>query len=570
MTSFQSIGVQKNIILGLEKLGFSEPTPVQAGVIPRMLQRDGDMIGLAQTGTGKTAAFGIPLLQLTDPRRRETQALVLCPTRELCIQVAGDMQTYGEYLPEIKITAVYGGANIERQIQTVARGAHIIVATPGRLNDLLRRGKVDLSRISSLVLDEADEMLQMGFLEELDSILARTPEEKNTLLFSATMSKAVSLVAGNYMKNPEEITIGRRNGGTENVQHIYYMAKARDRYPALKRIVDFNSEMYAIVFCRTRQETNDIAENLIQDGYRADALHGDLSQAQRDQVMRKFHSKSIRILVATDVAARGLDVTDLSHVINYNLPDDVANYTHRSGRTGRAGKKGVSIAIIHSRETFRIREIEKRIGRQFEVGRIPTGEEICRKQLQKVVGGILEHSVPSHQLPAYVKEVESSLMSLSHEDLIRRIVSMELERLLGYYSQAPDLNLSGPEERKGKAGKSAFEKRNDQGGFARFSLNVGKKDGLLPQRILGEINDAQEGDRRIRVGRIEIMKSSATLEADSRYIPQVLAAFQHLMINGKPVTIKVSKQQGPWKKDDRFEGRRKFKKNGAGKQARFR
>lgn len=557
MTSFENIGVQENIILGLTKLGFEAPTPVQASVIPRMLQKHGDMISLAQTGTGKTAAFGIPLLQLTDTRSKETQSLVLCPTRELCIQVAKDMQAYAEYMPAVKIIAVYGGTSIDQQIQTIKRGVHVIVATPGRLNDLLRRGKVNLTNISSLVLDEADEMLQMGFIDELDAILAQTPASKNTLLFSATMSKAVSLIAGNYMKNPEEVTIGERNSGTENVHHQYYMAKAKDRYPVLKRIVDFNPDMYAIVFCRTRQETKDIADNLIQDGYAADALHGDLSQGQRDHVMKKFRNKSMQILVATDVAARGLDVNDLTHVINYNLPDDTANYTHRSGRTGRAGKKGVSVAIIHSRETFKIKDIERRLSRKFECGRIPTGNEICKKQLLGLAENILQHDVDQHNIHSFFGEMEQKLASLDREELIKRLLSMELNRLLEYYQHAPDLNVAEEKQRKTKSSVSGKRFENDS--FACFTLNVGKKDGLLPQRILGKINDVP-GAQRIRVGKIEILKNTATLEADSKYITQVLNAFQHLMINGKPVSIKVAEKHPGDKFFDRGNKRKSSKR----------
>ncbi len=542
MTSFEEIGVQENVILGLEKLGFETPTPVQESVIPRMLEKRGDMISLAQTGTGKTAAFGIPLIQLLNTQSKETQALVLCPTRELCIQVAKDVQAYAKYIPAVRVEAVYGGTSIEQQIRALKRGVHIVVATPGRLNDLLRRRKVDLSNIFSAVLDEADEMLQMGFLDDLNAILSQTPKEKSTLLFSATMSKPVALIARKYMKDPEEITIGQRNRGTENVQHQYCMAKVRDRYPALKRIVDFNSDIYGIIFCRTRQETKDIADKLIQDGYAADALHGDLSQAQRDQVMKRFRKKSLQILVATDVAARGLDVNDLTHVINYNLPDDAANYTHRSGRTGRAGKQGISMAIIQPRETFKIKDIERRLGRKFECIQIPSGDEICQKQLFGLAENISAHQVDYAKINPFFEEIEQKFASLDRDDLIKRLLSLELNRLLEYYQYAPDLNTTAEKSRKTQ--KTIPGKRISNQKFTRFFLNVGKNDGIIPQRLLGELNDVP-GTPRIRVGRIEIMKSSATLEADSRYVPQVLNAFQHLMINGKPVSIKVAagKQQ---------------------------
>ncbi|MFC1524600.1 DEAD/DEAH box helicase, partial [Thermodesulfobacteriota bacterium] len=381
MTSFEELGIQSDILQGLGALGFECPTPIQEQVISCLLKKTVDLVGRAQTGTGKTAAFGIPILQQTDASSSRTQSLILCPTRELCVQVTKDLMALAKFMPSINVLAVYGGASIDQQINSLRRGAQIVVATPGRLHDLIRRGKIDISAIRLLVLDEADEMLQMGFQDELNAILAETPSTKNTLLFSATMSRAVAAIAGNYMQNPVEITIGRGNEGAEKIDHIYYMVQARDRYPALKRVMDINPDIYAIVFCRTRLECKDVADKLIQDGYSADALHGDLSQAQRDQVMNKFRRKNLQVLVATDVAARGLDVNDLSHVINYNLPDESANYTHRSGRTGRAGKTGTSIAIINLREKFKIRDIEKRIHKKFRQERVPSGSEICEKQM---------------------------------------------------------------------------------------------------------------------------------------------------------------------------------------------
>jgi len=385
MNTFADIGINNDLLKGLSSLGFQEPTPVQAQVIPLMLERQVDLVGLAQTGTGKTAAFGLPLIQMTNTQSRQTQGLVLCPTRELCVQVAKDLEAYSRHVEGLRILAIYGGASIEQQIKVLRKGVQIIVATPGRLCDLINRRKVDISGVRYVVIDEADEMLQMGFQDELNAILAKTPSEKNTLLFSATMSREVAAIAKKYMSDPVEVTIGKPNAGAENVRHEYYMVQAKHRYLALKRIVDNCPNNYSIIFCRTRQETQEVANKLIQDGYNADALHGDLSQPQRDQVMRKFRCKNLQLLVATDVAARGLDVNDLTHVINYNLPDDIVYYTHRSGRTGRAGRTGTSVAIVHMKERFKIGQIEKKIKKKFKQCRIPSGEEICKKQLVSLV-----------------------------------------------------------------------------------------------------------------------------------------------------------------------------------------
>lgn len=560
MTQFIDIGVRDDILRGLDALGFESPTPVQEQVIPLMLKKQVDLVSLAQTGTGKTAAFGVPLVQLTDARSKETQALVLCPTRELCIQVTRDVAALAKYVAGIKILAVYGGASIDKQINALRKGVQIIVATPGRLNDLIRRQKVDISSIRSVVLDEADEMLQMGFQDELNGILAQTPENKNTLLFSATMSKEVTAIASKYMSDPLEITIGQRNAGAENVQHLYYMVQARDRYQALKRIADINPDIYSIIFCRTRQETKEVADKLIEDGYNADALHGELSQAQRDQVMNKFRRKNLQMLVATDVAARGLDVNNLTHVINYNLPDDISNYTHRSGRTGRAGKTGVSIAIIHMRELYRIREIEKKLKRKFEKGRIPSGHEICEKQLLSLINTMKQVDIEHEQIDPFLPAIIETLASLDREELIKRFVSVEFKRFLEYYRNAPDLNVSEGKKRgefkRGKEGKTGRQFQQQK--FTRFFLNVGKKDGVYPQRLIGEINEAN-GSSRIKIGKIEILNDSAFLEADSKYIPQIMGAFQHLMINGKPVSIEVARRRAKQGGDRRRKGQRSSK-----------
>jgi ATP-dependent RNA helicase DeaD len=542
MLKFEELGIQAGIINGLQALNFASPTPVQEEVIPIMLENQSDMICLAQTGTGKTASFGIPLIQLTDTRTAKTQALVLCPTRELCVQVARDIASYARYVPSFKILAVYGGASIEQQIRILRQGAHLIVATPGRLHDLIRRKEVDISAIRSVILDEADEMLQMGFKDELNLILAQTPARKKTYLFSATMPEAVSTIARNYMTAPLEITVGEKNAGTDTVQHIYFAIQAKDRYSALKRIVDHHPEIYSIIFCRTRQETKDVAEKLMQDGYGADALHAELSQGQRDQVMGRFRSRSLQLLVATDVAARGLDVNDLTHVINYNLPDDAASYTHRSGRTGRAGKNGVSIALIQSREIHRIKEIERRLNRKFTQGKIPTGEEICRKKLVSLVDSIRQLEPDHRQIAPVLPELVKALADLDREELISRFIALQFNSVLEYYRKAPDLNIINERGLKSEKNSRA-EKPSSSHKFTKFYLNVGKKDGIFPQHLIGEINDLA-GLPRIRLGKIEIMKNTVLFEADSRFTPQVLDVFQHLVINGKTVSIKVVDDAG--------------------------
>lgn len=546
MKTFQETGVNQEILKGVSALGFQKTTPVQAQVIPLMLQQQVDLICLAQTGTGKTAAFGLPLLQLIKTKKTTTQGLILCPTRELCMQVARDLQNFSRFINKLNILAIYGGASIEEQIRVLRKGVHIIVATPGRLNDLINRGKVNISEVRYVVFDEADEMLQMGFQDELNAILAQTPTEKYTLLFSATMSQEVRTIASRYMTNPVELTIGQRNAGAEHVNHEYYLVQNKNRYLALKRIVDNAPDNYSIIFCRTRRETNEVANSLIQDGYNADALHGDLSQAQRDQVMKKFRSKHLQLLVATDVAARGLDVNDLTHVINYNLPDDVAGYTHRSGRTGRAGRTGTSIALVDATMRYKIRQIEKKINKRFRQCRIPTGEEVCQQQLSKLIEGISNTEVNYEQLnPLYV-DISKKLEHLDREELIKKFVSHEFNRFLDYYKYAPDLNISGKTSKK-KAQKTRLPggpsgKPGSRKNFTQFALNVGKRDGLMPQRVLGTINDAT-GNGQIQIGKIDIMRNRALLEADSRFTPQILEAFQNITINGKPVSIEVTKKK---------------------------
>ncbi|RLD83641.1 MAG: ATP-dependent helicase, partial [Bacteroidetes bacterium] len=442
MITFKETELNPEILKALDELGFVNPTPIQEKTIPHLLSSERDLVGFAQTGTGKTAAFGLPIIHQIDTKSKNVQAIILSPTRELCVQIAQDITNYAKYTKGLNVVAVYGGTSIDTQIRSLKKGAQIVVGTPGRTLDLIKRKKLKLSTVEYLVLDEADEMLTMGFKDDLDAILEGTPAEKQTLLFSATMPKEIANIAKKYMKDSVEISAGKKNIGAENVNHIYYMVNARDRYLALKRIADINPKIYGIVFCRTRRETKEVAEKLMGDGYNADALHGDLSQAQRDYVMSRFRTKKLQLLVATDVAARGLDVTDLTHIINYNLPDDLEVYIHRSGRTGRAGKKGISISIIHSRETGKIRMIQKKVGKTFEHIPVPSGKEICGKQLYNLIDKVEKIEVDESQIEQFLPEIYKKLDWLSREELIKHFVSAEFNRFLAYYKNAPDLNVS--------------------------------------------------------------------------------------------------------------------------------
>ena len=445
------MGVSEEIRRAIEELGFEQPMPVQEEVIPYLLGNRNDVIALAQTGTGKTAAFGIPVLQRTDARVRQTQALVLSPTRELCLQIADDLKDFSKYLSGINVVPVYGGTSIENQIRALKHGAQIIVATPGRLIDLMHRGAAKLEAVKNVVLDEADEMLNMGFSESIDEILAGVPKDRNTLLFSATMSKEIEKIARNYLTDPKEIVVGSRNEGAEHVNHVYYMVNAKDKYLAMKRIVDYYPKIFAIIFCRTKRETQEIADKLIHDGYNAESLHGDLSQQQRDLTMQKFRQHLTQLLVATDVAARGLDVDDLTHVINYGLPDDIESYTHRSGRTGRAGKKGTSISIVHTREKSKIRAIEKTIGKEFVQADIPSAEEICKKQLYKVMDQIVKTDVNEEEIAPFMDDINRYFEFIDKEDVIKKIVSLEFGRFLAYYADAPEIEKpSGRGDKRGR------------------------------------------------------------------------------------------------------------------------
>lgn len=545
MTSFNELGLDTDLLKGLDRLGFSTPTPVQEEVIPRLLKLENDLVALSQTGTGKTAAYGLPLIQLLDKARMETQALILCPTRELCVQVTKDLHSFSRYLTKVEIVAVYGGASIVDQSRKLRKGAQIIIATPGRLLAFINQGEIDITTIRAVVLDEADEMLQMGFQEDLNSILAVTPESKRTILFSATMPREIATIAKRYMENPIEVTIGERNQGIENVHHVYYLTAEKNRYQTLKRIADSNPGIYAIIFCRTRQETRDIAEKLIVDGYSADALHGELSQGQRDAVMNKFRRRNLQLLVATDVAARGLDVKDLSHVINYTLPDEAASYTHRSGRTGRAGKEGVSIAIVQPREKYKLKQIERRLKRKFEQGRIPNGQEICQSQILHYLDKLKKREIDATHIEPFLPAILDNLAPLEREELIKRFVLAEFSPILHYYRHAPDLNIKEWETRsrherieRRPTDKRRMPATKGRAQFTCFHLNVGKRDGVNPGRLIGEINDATVGGGRVRVGRIEIMKNYSLFEADSHSEAEVLQAFSNLMINGRRVVAR--------------------------------
>lgn len=518
--TFEELGVREDLLKAIGEMGFENPMPVQEKVIPHLLHEDGDVVALAQTGTGKTAAFGLPVIQRIEIEHRYPQALILSPTRELCLQIGGDLADYSKYVNHLKVLPVYGGSSIESQIRSLRQGVQIIVATPGRLLDLIKRGTVDLTHVHTVILDEADEMLDMGFTDDINSILANVPEERKMLLFSATMPDEIAKIAKNYMHNPVEFVIGTRNEGAENVKHVYYMVNAKDKYLALKRIADSNPNIYGIVFCRTRRETQEISDNLIGDGYNVDALHGDLSQAQRDTVMKKFRERTLQLLVATDVAARGLDVDDLTHVINYGLPDDTATYTHRSGRTGRAGKTGVSVAIIHSREKSKLRDIEKKIGKSFERKNVPSPQKIIEKQLYNLADRIEKVKVNEEEIEKYLPGIVRKLEWLSEHDLLKRVVSLEFNRLIDYYKDAPEVvdyeerkprdRKQGQERAEGGRGRerehrSMKEKdsRTAERGYERVYVNAGKADGFFPARLIEMLN--QNTDGRVDIGRIDLL-----------------------------------------------------------------
>lgn len=534
MLTFEETGLKGELLNALKDLDFVYLTPIQEKIIPALLEKGNDIIGLAQTGTGKTAAFGLPIIQQSDPLSGEVQALVLCPTRELCVQVTGDMKDYSRYLKNFRVVSVYGGASAELQIKSLKKGCQVVVGTPGRVLDMIRRKILNITGISWLVLDEADEMLNMGFKEELDAILESTPKLKQTLLFSATMPDAIRKIAEKYMNQPVEITAGKKNIGAENIKHEAYFVHAKDRYEALKRIADMNPNIYGIVFCRTRTETKAIAEKLIADGYNADALHGDLSQPQRDSVMNRFRTKFLQLLVATDVAARGLDVTDLTHVINFNLPDEMDIYIHRSGRTGRAGKKGISVSICHSRESGKIIDLEKLTGKKFERKPVPGGKEICEKQLFNLIDKVEKIEVDDHQIDQYLPVIYKKLEWLGREDLIKHFVSVEFNRFLAYYKDAPDLNLLSIDKKKKELHNKGTAKA-----FSRFFISLGSKSNLTVPKLIGLINDYTH-TRNIEIGKIEIMKKFSFFEIDKNFEKDILKAFKNAKYGGSPVAVQLS------------------------------
>lgn len=590
---FEQLGLKPDIQQALDKMGFEEPTPVQEQAIPFLLNENKDLVANAQTGTGKTAAFGLPILEQIDTESNDIQALILSPTRELALQIGKDMETFAKFMPRLKVIPVYGGASIEVQINALKRGGQIVVGTPGRMLDLIKRRRLKVDRIKWLVLDEADEMLSMGFKEELDAILSNTPKEKQTMLFSATLPRGIANIAKNYMGDYKEITVGTRNSGAENVEHVYYQVAARDKYAALKRLADIHPGIYGIVFCRTRMETKDVADKLMADGYNADALHGDLSQDQRDKVMGRFRKKNLQILVATDVAARGLDVDKLSHVINYSLPDDNEIYIHRSGRTGRAGEKGISISLIHSRERGKLRDMERKIGKEFERKQIPSGAEICNVRLFNLVEKVEKIEVNTDQIGQFLPAIYEKLENLSREELIQHFVSYEFNSFLKYYKNAPDLNIKGNDrddgrgrrdgrdrDRRGRdrdrGDRDRGDRRSNRDGrtsdgyqkdsrrnkmdMARFHINIGSKDKLNPGRLMGIINKNPKLSA-VEIGDIEILKKFSFFEVDKAKSNEILEHFNNQDFQGVELKVELTKSKSRGGERQSNSGSDRYKKN---------
>ena len=534
---FQDFNLNPAILRAIDELGFKEPMPIQAEVLPILLSQRTDLVGLAQTGTGKTAAFGLPLLQNIDPSNRNVQALVLCPTRELCMQITKDLLSYAKYIPEIKIVPVYGGASIELQFKALAKKPQIVVATPGRLQDMIRRNRIDFSDVRWMVLDEADEMLDMGFQEDVDAILEYMPEDKNTLLFSATMPAEVEQILNKYMKEPVRISIGQKNSGTANVRHNYYLIKASDRYLALKRLIDYYPSIYGIVFCRTKLETQEVADNLIHDGYNAASLHGDLSQAQRDLVMNHFRQGFTQILVATDVAARGLDVNNLSHIINYNLPDDIDTYVHRSGRTGRADKTGICISLVHQKEKHKIKAIEKQLGRPMERELIPTAQQVCEKQLFRHIDNLEKVDIMRDDIDDYLPVVFKKLSWLTREELITRVVALNFNRFLDYYKDAKDLNIDDSKDSSKKEKKE--KKVHDDSHMVRLFFGMGKRDHIKPNSLIGKINDVT-GTKDIEIGHIDLKENFSFVAVDGAQAQFIVDCFADPTKNRDGIRVEIT------------------------------
>lgn len=556
VNGFEALGVEQRLLDAISELGFVNPMPIQEMVIPHLLEKEGDVIGLAQTGTGKTAAFGLPVIQRIDVDRNVPQALVIAPTRELCLQIAGDLADFSKNIDGLKILPVYGGSSIESQIRSLKNGVQIIVATPGRLIDLIKRGVVKLNDVHTVILDEADEMLNMGFLDDIDEILSHVPENRKMLMFSATMPKEIAAIAKKYMHDPVEFVAGNRNEGSRNVRHIYYLVKAQDKYLALKRVVDNSPNIYGIVFCRTKKETQEIADRLVADGYNADCLHGDLSQAQRDLAMKKFRDHVTQLLIATDVAARGLDVDDLTHVINFGLPDDVAVYTHRSGRTGRANKTGVSVAIIHTREKHKIAQIQKIIGKEFEYRKVPTPAHIIEKQLYNLADRLERVEVNEAEIGQYIQGVKKKLEWLSGEDLLKRVLSLEFNRLLAYYRDMPDIDLNDTKPAKGerkergeRRAKGDKDRRNAEDGYERLMVNIGKGSGFFPGNLMDLVNRNVNGSKP-EIGRIDLMPGYTLFDVRKNDARRVLDALRHAEFFGQKIRAEVAREGADYGSDE--------------------
>ena len=534
---FKLLGISDDVVNAVKDLGFENPTPIQEQAIPVLLEGNNDFVGLAQTGTGKTAAFGLPLIELIDFSSKKPQALILCPTRELCLQIASDIKNYSKNTPGASVVAVYGGANIMQQLREIRNGVQVVVATPGRMLDIIGRKAIDFSSVKYVVLDEADEMLNMGFQEDINDILSTTPDDKKTWLFSATMPPEVRRIAKNYMDNPTELTMGTKNTGNVNIEHEYYVVRARDKYAALKRIVDFNPEIFAVVFCKTKLDTQDVAENLIKDGYNADALHGDLSQQQRDKVMQRFRDRNMQLLIATDVAARGIDVNNVTHVVNYSLPDEIESYTHRSGRTGRAGKTGISICIINSKELGKIRQIERIIGKSFTKAELPTGFDVCEKQLFSLVHKVHNVEVNDSQIDQYIPRIMDEFAELSKEEVIKRFASLEFNRFLEYYKNAPDLNAAATDERGERGERGARGPRNDD--YTRLFINLGSVDEFTRGDLLSFVcNNGKISGKNI--GKIDLKGVYSFFEVENAHVDTLFNNFKDIQFNNRGVRIEKS------------------------------
>lgn len=554
---FSKLGISDDVVNAVKELGFENPTPIQEQSIPVLLEGSNDFVGLAQTGTGKTAAFGLPLLELIDFKSNKPQALILCPTRELCLQITNDIKNFSKNTPNAHVVAVYGGANIMQQLREIRNGVQIVVATPGRMLDIIGRKAIDFSSVKYVVLDEADEMLNMGFQEDINDILSTTPDDKKTWLFSATMPPEVRRIAKNYMENPVELIMGTKNTGNVNIEHEYYIVRARDKYAALKRIVDFNPEIFAVVFCKTKMDTQDVAEHLIKDGYNADSLHGDLSQQQRDKVMQRFRDRNMQLLIATDVAARGIDVNNVTHVINYSLPDEIESYTHRSGRTGRAGKTGISICIINSKETGKIRQIERIIGKQFTKAELPTGFDVCEKQLFALVHKVHNVEVNTEQIDQYMPRIMDEFAELSKEEVIKRFASLEFNRFLDYYAKAPDLNAAaddrGDRGERGERGARSFNNSD----YTRLFINVGSVDDFTRGDLLGFVcNNGKISGKA--VGKIDLKGVYSFIEVENDTVDALFTNFKDIKFNGREVRIEKSGDAPVGNRDGGGERKRSF------------